>query len=145
MIMLETTPLLQRFFSNWFFLYLARISFMLYLTHDFLYCNPKTKNYWVQTTPSFLHENAAGRLLYVSCVSFIAFVSSDFFTIWVDGIALDFANFFVSNILSDSWSLSYILSSWTLWPFAIYRYLKSKIYETFGVYRGYFSWKALHR
>lgn len=132
--------MLQRFLSNWFFLYLARISFMLYLSHGFLYCNPTTKKYWIQATPSFLHEHTGGRLLYTFSVSFVAFLSSDFLTIWVDGIAQDFANFFVFTVLNDSWSLSSILSSWTNWPFIIYRYLKSKVCETVSVYSGYCRW-----
>jgi hypothetical protein len=140
MLMLETTPVLQRIFSNWLFLYLARISFMLYLTHDFMYCNSTTKYYWIRATPSFLHENIVGKLMYTVSISFLAFLSSDFLTIWIDGIALDFANFFVSTVLSDSWSLSCILSSWTNWPFVMYRYLKSKMHETVAIYREYFWW-----
>lgn len=141
MLILETTPILQRIFSNWLFLYLARISFMLYLTHGFLYCNTETKSYWVKAT-QFIHEYDLGKVMYVVCVSFLAFVSSDFLTIWVDGVALDFANFFVSTVLTDSWDLPSILSSWTVWPFMIYRYFRSKCHETVATYRGYFRWNS---
>ena len=139
MLLLETTPSLQRFLSNWFFLYLARISFMLYLTHGFLYCNPQTKSYWVQATP-FMHTSNLGKFTYVICVSCISFISSDFFSIWIDGSTLDFSNFFVSTILTDGWDFSLALSTWTLWPLGIFRYIRSKIHITIDTYRKYFHW-----
>jgi hypothetical protein len=114
---------------------------MLYLSHGFLYCNQTTKEYWIRATPSFLHEHYLGRLLYTFSVSFVAFIFSDFLTIWVDGIAQDITKFFVSTVLTNSWSLSFMLSSWTNWPFIIYRYITGKLRETASVYLGYFRWK----